>query len=227
PRVISVQAPMPVPQTKAAPAPAVAAVPIRNVLADLTRIASERTGYPVEVLDVNAAIEADLGIDSIKRVEILSSFQQLCTPDEQTLVQSVMEKLTPAPSLRAMADLIGAVIGTAAPCAKAPASQVKVASPHRNILNELVRIASDRTGYPVEVLDVNAAIEADLGIDSIKRVEILSSFQQLCTPDEQTRVQSVMEKLTPAPSLNAMSDLIGAVLGTSAPPAKPVASPIQ
>ena len=76
------------------------------MLADLTRIASERTGYPVEVLDANAAIEADLGIDSIKRVEILSSFQQLCTPDEQTRVQSVMEKLTPAPSLRAMADLM-------------------------------------------------------------------------------------------------------------------------
>ena len=235
--IAPVQAPRPAPQAKAVPAPpptpssVVAAVAVqtrvvetRDVLADLTRIASERTGYPVEVLDANAAIEADLGIDSIKRVEILSSFQQLCTPAEQTRVQSVMEKLTPAPSLRAMADLIGATLGPVlgatalTAVSKAPASNpLQPAAAQRNILGELVRISSDRTGYPVDVLDVNAAIEADLGIDSIKRVEILSSFQQLCTPDEQTRVQSVMEKLTPAPSLKAMADLIAATLGTVTP----------
>ena len=185
----------------------------RNILGELVRISSDRTGYPVDVLDVNAAIEADLGIDSIKRVEILSSFQQLCTPDEQTRVQSVMEKLTPAPSLKAMADLIAATLGTVTPVAVTAVMTARAAAPQRNVLGDLVRIASERTGYPVEVLDVNAAIEADLGIDSIKRVEILSSFQQLCTPDEQTRVQSVMEKLTPAPSLKAISDLITAVLG--------------
>ena len=36
------------------------------------KIASERTGYEPDMLDLDAGIEADLGIDSIKRVEILT-----------------------------------------------------------------------------------------------------------------------------------------------------------
>jgi hypothetical protein len=37
---------------------------------------SERTGYPPEMLELDLDLEADLGIDSIKRVEILGSLQQ-------------------------------------------------------------------------------------------------------------------------------------------------------
>lgn len=42
----------------------------------------------------------------------------------------------------------------------------------------LLRLVSERTGYPIEMLDLNLDLEADLGIDSIKRVEILGSFRQ-------------------------------------------------
>ncbi|KAF0221762.1 MAG: polyketide-type polyunsaturated fatty acid synthase [Geobacteraceae bacterium] len=37
---------------------------------------SEKTGYPVEMLDLDMALDSDLGIDSIKRVEILSTLQE-------------------------------------------------------------------------------------------------------------------------------------------------------
>ncbi|MBW2218569.1 MAG: hypothetical protein JRF40_03605, partial [Deltaproteobacteria bacterium] len=36
---------------------------------------SELTGYPVEMIELDMDIESDLGIDSIKRVEILSAFE--------------------------------------------------------------------------------------------------------------------------------------------------------
>ena len=39
-------------------------------------------------------------------------------------------------------------------------------------------LVSDRTGYPVEMLDLDQDIEADLGIDSIKRVEIIGGLQK-------------------------------------------------
>jgi acyl transferase domain-containing protein/NAD(P)H-dependent flavin oxidoreductase YrpB (nitropropane dioxygenase family)/NADP-dependent 3-hydroxy acid dehydrogenase YdfG/acyl carrier protein len=42
----------------------------------------------------------------------------------------------------------------------------------------LVRIVSERTGYPVEMLDLDLDLEADLGIDSIKRVEILGALDE-------------------------------------------------
>ena len=42
----------------------------------LRQLISEKTGYPIEMLDLTLNLEADLGIDSIKRVEILGAFQQ-------------------------------------------------------------------------------------------------------------------------------------------------------
>jgi acyl carrier protein len=41
------------------------------------QIVSEKTGYPVEMLELGMDMEADLGIDSIKRVEILGAMQAM------------------------------------------------------------------------------------------------------------------------------------------------------
>ena len=37
---------------------------------------AEKTGYPVEMLELSMGLDADLGIDSIKRVEILSALEE-------------------------------------------------------------------------------------------------------------------------------------------------------
>lgn len=37
----------------------------------ITEVLVERTGYPAELLELNAHLESDLGIDSIKQVEVL------------------------------------------------------------------------------------------------------------------------------------------------------------
>ncbi len=42
----------------------------------------------------------------------------------------------------------------------------------------LVEVVSEKTGYPAEVLEPAMQLDADLGIDSIKRVEILAAFQE-------------------------------------------------
>ena len=44
--------------------------------ATMLTVVAEKTGYPAEMIDVNMDMEADLGIDSIKRVEILSAMKQ-------------------------------------------------------------------------------------------------------------------------------------------------------
>jgi acyl transferase domain-containing protein/NAD(P)H-dependent flavin oxidoreductase YrpB (nitropropane dioxygenase family) len=60
---------------------------------DLTKIllglVSERTGYPTEMLGLDQDLEADLGIDSIKRVEIVGAFHNQLPP---ILVQKLTEK---------------------------------------------------------------------------------------------------------------------------------------
>jgi acyl transferase domain-containing protein/NAD(P)-dependent dehydrogenase (short-subunit alcohol dehydrogenase family)/acyl carrier protein len=209
----------------AAPVVAAQKAPARNALKELVAIVSDRTGYPPDMLDVNAAIEADLGIDSIKRVEILSAFQRTCSEAEQKLVQGMMEKLTSARTLNEMAARL-AEIGPAdaQPAAAVVSSPVQSAAA-RDVLQEILGIVSDRTGYPPEMLDVNAAIEADLGIDSIKRVEILSAFQRTCSEAEQTQVQGVMEKLTSARTLSEIAQQLGPIFAAGSAAVQPVPTP--
>jgi len=67
---------------------------------------------------------------------------------------------------------------------KAPEPKLSAEDPaspdadQRNIANLLLDTVSQLTGYPVEMLALDMDIEADLGIDSIKRVEILSTLEE-------------------------------------------------
>ena len=44
------------------------------------------------------------------------------------------------------------------------------------LTRSMMAIVSEKTGYPEDVLEPDMDIEADLGIDSIKRVEILGAM---------------------------------------------------
>ena len=65
---------------------------------------SKRTGYPPEMLDLDLDMEADLGIDSIKRVEILSGLCRRATAWSNGQVE--MEKLTSFKRLREIIDYL-------------------------------------------------------------------------------------------------------------------------
>jgi hypothetical protein len=106
----------PVAAAAAVPAPPAAVQPAATtsrpgtlepeVLSQLLQIVSERTGYPEEMLDVTANIEADLGIDSIKRMEILTAFQQLHSGAQPGALQGAMEKLTAIKTLQETASVL-------------------------------------------------------------------------------------------------------------------------
>lgn len=67
------------PSRAEAKAELVVAAPARPRLSpaeELTAIVAERTGYPPEMLDPDLDLEADLGIDSIKRIEILGTLAE-------------------------------------------------------------------------------------------------------------------------------------------------------
>ena len=57
-------------------------------------------------------------------------------------------------------------------------SNKKLDTNSSEIARTLLRIISEKTGYPEEMLELNMDMEADLGIDSIKRVEIMWAFQE-------------------------------------------------
>src|SRR5207249_3795321 len=66
----------PPPTARPAPAPSANGLAPADVPAILLAVVAEKTGYPAEMLDLAMALDADLGIDSIKRVEILSALQE-------------------------------------------------------------------------------------------------------------------------------------------------------
>ncbi|MFW6237249.1 MAG: SDR family NAD(P)-dependent oxidoreductase, partial [Desulfosudaceae bacterium] len=72
----------------------------RQTKAALLRIVSERTGYPEDMLDLDLNLEADLGIDSIKRVEILTRLTEVMFPNghEESLEQ--IEEINLSKTLR-------------------------------------------------------------------------------------------------------------------------------
>ena len=74
----------------------------------LLRIVSERTGYPEDMLDLDLDLEADLGIDSIKRIEILgalnsSSSMEMGTEEER---DALVEQLASIKTLRGILEWI-------------------------------------------------------------------------------------------------------------------------
>lgn len=76
------------------------------------------------------------------------------------------------------------------------------------LITALIDIVSQRTGYPPEMLEPSLDLEADLGIDSIKRVEILNSFRKLLPEENQTMLEDGIEKLAGVKTLQGIMDWI-------------------
>ena len=154
-------------------------------------LVSVRTGYPVEMLELDSDLEADLGIDSIKRTEILGTLHESLGADRP--VEDLLAKagqlrslrqvlawfeVQPSPGGRASSATrpLPAPEPVVSPAAPAPAvvPKSRVALPH----DLLFSLISDRTGYPADMLRLDHDLEADLGIDSIKRTEILGALYE-------------------------------------------------
>ncbi|GAX34611.1 type I polyketide synthase [Nodularia sp. NIES-3585] len=180
----------------------------------LLTIVSDKTGYPSEMLEMSMDIEADLGIDSIKRVEILGALLEIY-PD---LPQPNPEELAQLRTLAEIAEYIRTLApeNSVTPAATSnevleaetpEAETVTSLSPSPipdNLSQILLTIVSDKTGYPSEMLEMSMDIEADLGIDSIKRVEILGALLELY-PD---LPQPNPEEVAPLRTLQEILDYI-------------------
>ena len=113
----------------------------------------------------------------------------------------------PAPAI------VQPVVNTAPPQEAGTAPAPAAASLERSDLkNRLLTIASERTGYPPEMLGLDQDIEADLGIDSIKRVEILGLFRRSLPESSSQKLQPHMEEIAGLPTLQQILDRVAARL---------------
>lgn len=287
--------PQPIKAEVAASAAAAATVELSELQPILLAIISEKTGYPVEMLELEMEMEADLGIDSIKRVEILGALQehypnspqpnledlaelrtlaqiamymvQLSSRSLITEAEPVLEISTTPPKKEAqpvgvsaeaksngassnsthnghngsyqnggsMAPAIAArnghynggatAVATAPPILNpALAATATLADLERQLdrspppldpvpqrqptpstadpidihtlSQTLIEVVSEKTGYPAEMLELEMDMEADLGIDSIKRVEILGAMQERFATLSQPNLEDLAELRT-------------------------------
>lgn len=129
----------------------------------------------------------------------------LAPPPDLPDLQHFTPDVDSAGSVSSSANGNGAEPSTSAGPAEAPGTsageeQQNGTSPRAKELIALtLEIVAEKTGYPVEILRPDMHLQADLGIDSIKRVEVLSALRDrvegLSTIDagELGRLQSIGE----------------------------------
>ena len=76
------------------------------------------------------------------------------------------------------------------------------------LIDHLIGLVEDRTGYPRDVLGMDQNLEADLGIDSIKRVEIVGALLKWLPAAVQANTAGLGEALTAQRTLNGILDLL-------------------
>ena len=112
------QPPAPSPASAAAPAPRPAAAPVPkslDLMATMISIVADKTGYPEDALDPDQGMESDLGIDSIKRMEILGALQKVLPEAAAEAMRADMAKIAELSTIRAVVDFMGSKMGGTAP----------------------------------------------------------------------------------------------------------------
>lgn len=182
------QAPNPIQQ-----APIISAPARSDIQQFILSVVSEKTGYPTEMLDLDLDLEADLGIDTVKQAELFLTIRthfniprrdDLRLSDYNTLAK-VMQFMVDA--MPASAPVYSSAHVTP-PTPKAPESaptseEVVIESKSSSIVDEadvkqfILGVVSQKTGYPVEMLDLDLDMEADLGIDTVKQAELFLTIR--------------------------------------------------
>jgi malonyl CoA-acyl carrier protein transacylase len=152
---------------------------------------SEKTGYPVEMLDVELDLEADLGVDTVKQAELFRTIREnyniprredLRLSDYNTLekvIGFVMENSSSEAQTSQPAPVpIEPNVETSTQ-EKSTETAVQSASSvsDEEITQFVIQQVAEKTGYPAEMLDLDLDLEADLGVDTVKQAELFASIR--------------------------------------------------
>lgn len=151
---------------------------VPDALAIVRAIIAEKTGYPEDMLEADMDLEGELGVDSIKQVEILSTLRDRI-PE---LPEIEPEKLVELRTISAIASLIGSSSHSVrAPVQGAPTLSTKNINHQPTTsgvsVDSVRSLIAEKTGYPEDMLEEDMDLEGELGVDSIKQVEILSALR--------------------------------------------------
>ncbi len=169
-------------------APALNETEVKNAVIALV---SEKTGYPVEMLELDLDMEADLGIDTVKQAELFGIVRERYgIPRKENL--SLKEYPTLRHVIKFVLDSAGASTATIADAPVASPQQIQEISTQLNealdttapvldnaeVQATIIKVVSEKTGYPAEMLELDLDMEADLGIDTVKQAELFGMVRE-------------------------------------------------
>ena len=189
--------------------------PPAQVIQFLTNVVIELTGYSEDLIDADVDLEADLGLDSIKKAQVigeLHAWSGLSVAPE-TLRLADYQTLTDIATLAGDEAGIDSTLPLQPPVDDLPTtptsspnvtSAVELPTPLSTPSNTpavdpaaletlLVDFVVDQTGYSRDIVDLDADLEADLGLDSIKTAQLLGELTaqfdlSYLTPDRMVSV---------------------------------------
>ncbi len=177
-KTINTKVPMAPQQDKSgAIAPKADAATNANITDEILDIYSTVTKYPKNMLDLSMEMEADLGIDTVKQATIFSMIS-----DKFNLASGEGVKLSNYPTIGDVVNLVFQMNGSEGQAAvKQVQASVETGSSSEvlsDCSSDVFQVISEITKYPVDVLDRDMEMEADLGIDTVKQATIFSILGQ-------------------------------------------------
>ena len=161
--------------TASEPALSESTVSGNEVLTHLLSVISEKTGYDLEDLDPEYELEADLGIDTVKQAEIFGEVR-----DKYAIERDDDFVLADYPTIQALAAWMSARAGIDpdSPTLDAPATpDITPVTQNNAVLDYLLGVIGEKTGYERDDLEIDYELEADLGIDTVKQAEIFGEVR--------------------------------------------------
>jgi len=151
--------------------------------------------------------------------------------EKSSIAKSGTRRFALAPAARARVESATPVAASLEPAAivpvireKAAASAVAAANaPLGDLRETLLRIVEEKTGYPRDMVGFDRNLEADLGIDSIKRVEIVGTLLQGLPESLRARLVEVRTQLNTQSTLGGILEIIRAAQANGGEGARAVA----
>ncbi|WP_220757742.1 phosphopantetheine-binding protein, partial [Shewanella colwelliana] len=115
-----------------------------QVHSTMMNVVAEKTGYPTEMLELEMDMEADLGIDSIKRVEILGTVQDELPGLPELSPEDLAECRTLGEIVAYMNSKLPAVGSAPVTTSASAPSGLTNEQVHSTMMN----VVAEKTGYP-------------------------------------------------------------------------------
>ncbi len=219
----------------------------------------EQTGYPEDIVELDSDLEADLGIDSIKVAQMMGELQerfeldltkiQIKSLDELRTLRQIIQVLpkstdfvTPKSATPTIAQALPPAVVAQPVASASPVAKVSKPETGSGLGNEalrtemtkfLIEFVVEQTGYPEDIVELDADLEADLGIDSIKVAQMMGELNEHFglnvsslrskTSDDFKTLRMIVETVLAAGVTGVAADVKG--LGTGAAAVMPPSLP--